>query len=262
MVRNRRRLYNSTYADTDPHQMYFTPDDAPDHRGYLAFVLKLSTCLVVITSLLITVVSGFVITVWTGFPIWNLWPMLFIIPVISWIALIGIPLTNRAVVSAISVMNALTTTVESRAEIIAAISRRQLLEIEGPDDEVDDFRLIPIVKGPSTTFVDREPKPEPAKHVQFITLPNGTKIEEYKLHQFLIDSIDQGIGCGREMWVDTRRMGRSQYEGVVKLLVQAGILDNRRAGYSGDIGVGTALEAASILRLDEGLFLKAQADSG
>jgi hypothetical protein len=92
-----------------------------------------------------------------------------------------------------------------------------------------------------------DPAPTPARP-KLWTLPNGATLPQSAIEQF-IDGIFVR-GWSRSSWVGRgKALEREQYEGLISLLEQTGILVDRKAGAAGRLAIHTAAAARSMLRL-------------
>jgi len=77
--------------------------------------------------------------------------------------------------------------------------------------------------------------PEPVLHkCEVLRLPNGKAIPTESVGEFVTGIVDQGLS--RSYWVDKgQRLEREEYDGMIMLLDQAGLIEGRKKGFAGKL---------------------------
>ena len=100
----------------------------------------------------------------------------------------------------------------------------------------------------ATTFDEAEPPTEPPTRARLWTLPNGIQLPQIAVENFV-----DGIfirGWSRAAWVGRANpLEREQYDGLINLLEQTGILIGRKQGAKGKLSIQTPEAARAILKL-------------
>lgn len=235
-----------------------------------------------IASVLTVVVSWLVLiglgsTGWVELAFWHF----ITLPISAWLVLLAVPILLKTRRGALRTFDAIATTAEAflaRAGYSidlnsdGRIGHYQPL-IQPPITE--EHRAIPYrVNGeakllahqvPAGPGVDDEvarrgqlqPEAPPAPITRHIwTLPNGANVEQALLEDFS-DRLSIA-GLGRAEWVGRGKpLERDQYDGLMELLEQGGIIEGRKTGYAGKLIIKRADQRRRVLGLPLGTVAKA-----
>lgn len=203
----------------------------------------------------------------TGLIDWACWPFIAV-PIVGWLILLGFPALFKARRGALATLDALATTAEAwlaRAGYsidlnsdgyIGMVAAPQIEPVKtevrtpaiysGPGGVkllAKDAPTIPPVADQPT---EEEPTPPPTRVLW--DLPGGVKCPQETVKNF-VERIFI-IGWGRGEWVGAGKpLDRETYDALVNLLVQAQIIEGRKAGYNGKLTIESAETALELLNL-------------
>lgn len=199
---------------------------------------------------------------------WAAWPYIAG-PIAGWVALLGLPALLKARRGALATLDALATTAEAwlaRAGYsidlnndgyIGHVSTAQIEPVKtevvtpavwsspgGVKLLAKDVPAIPAIAQQQATAP--EPSPLPARRLW--ELPGGIKAPEETIREF-VERIFI-IGWGRGEWVGAGKpLEREVYDALLNLLVQAQIIEGRKAGHAGKLTVDDPQTALQVLGL-------------
>lgn len=229
---------------------------------------KLALQLGCMASLLITLLSWLALfgAMVGGFVEWAFLPYI-VGPIAGWVLLLGLPALIKTRRGALAVLDALATTAEAwlaRAGYSVDlnsdgyIGHIQPVQIEPPQTEVITPAVWTSLKGgtrllanDNETIPDIKPMVEPEQapiQRRLWNLPGNIKCPEETVINF-VERIFI-VGWGRGEWVGAGKpLERDVYDALLNLLVQAQIIEGRRAGFAGKLTINDPATAKKALGL-------------
>jgi hypothetical protein len=224
-----------------------------------------------IASVMIFIVSWLALiavaaTGWVDLAFWHF----ITLPISAWLLLLAWPILRKSRRGALGILDAIIMTCEAwmaRAGYSIDLNNDGRIGHYQPVIQppiVEERRAIPYrVNGEAKLLAHQvatgpvandEPAAAPlTRHVW--TLPNGAKVEQSLLEDFS-DRLSIA-GLGRAEWVGRGKpLERDQYEGLMTLLEQGGIVEGRRKGFGGKLVVKSAAQRRRVLGLPLGAVAK------
>lgn len=257
----------------DDRQLMVTPGPGFE-PAYL--VRQLAGCATVLLVVLSWAGVGAVM-VWQGWA-FVVWPFVAV-PAALWVLLLAGPMFMKMRAGALKTLDAVTATAEAymaRAGWVIDLNRDGAIgHIKPVTPAVEDVRPIiyngrglvethtagpfPSLPAGAVTLPDAAvnalgadlpaPAPDQVERVRMWHLPNGEKIRQDALTEF-VDGLFT-VGWDRGAWLG-RGMTREQYDGCMALLDQARIVTDRKKGFAGRLNVRNAGQARRVLDLPVG----------
>lgn len=224
-----------------------------------------------IASVLTVVVSWLVLiglgsTGWVDLSFWYF----VTLPIGAWLVLLAVPILLKTRRGALRIFDAIATTAEaylSRAGYSidlnndSYIGHVQPIQIEPPQTQVITPMVLSGPQGvkllardataiPDVANQPAEPDPAPAPPItrRVWDLPGGIKCPQETVETF-VERIFI-IGWGRGEWVGPGKpLERDVYDALINLLVQAQIIEGRKAGHAGKLTIDDPATAKRILNL-------------
>lgn len=201
----------------------------------------------------------------TGLIEWAGWPFIAV-PIVGWVALLGFPALLKARRGALSILDALAMTAEAwlaRAGYSVDLNSDGYIGmIQAPQIEPvkTEIRTPAVYSGPNgvkllaqdtptiTPVADQPAEATPPPTRVLWDLPGGVKCPQETVKNF-VERIFI-IGWGRGEWVGAGKpLDRETYDALVNLLVQAQIVEGRKAGYNGKLTISDPQTALKLLNL-------------
>jgi hypothetical protein len=217
----------------------------------------LATGLIVISTwlaLLAAMVAG-----WLG---WQSW-LFCTAPVAVWLVVLALPVLFHARRGAVAVVAALASTAEAwlaRAGYSIDLNNDGYIgwkDVSPTALPLPSAEIIrPVLVGGNYSLIESDapaafPSPAaPATAPQIWLLPNGVKLPQGTVESFVDGVFIRGLS--RDVWVGPKLpLAREQYDGLVDLLAQTGLLIGRTAGTTGRLAVHTPEAARAHLKLSQ-----------
>lgn len=198
------------------------------------------------------------------------------LPIIIWLGLIALPIFLKSRRGALGILDAIVQTAEAwmaRAGFSVDINNDGRIGHYQPVIQppiIEEHRPIPfrvagqakllahqVEAGPGVAEAEAEPEtPAPAITRHVWTLPNGAKVDQAQFEEFS-DRLSI-VGLNRAEWVGKNKpFEREQFEGLVTLLEQAGVIEGRKKGHVGKLVIKRADHRRRVLGLPLGTVAKA-----
>lgn len=227
-----------------------------------------SVMVIVVTWLALIAVG---ITGWVDMAAWHF----ITLPILAWLLAFAVPVLLKSRRGALGILDAIIMTCEAwaaRAGWAIDINNDGRVGHYQPVIQppiTEEHRAIPyrvngeakllahqVQAGPGVDEIQPEAPPAPlTRHIW--TLPNGAKVEQALLEDFS-DRLSIA-GLGRAEWVGRGKpLERVEYEGLMTLLEQGGIVEGRKSGYAGKLVIKRADQRRRVLGLPLGTVAKAQ----
>lgn len=196
---------------------------------------------------------------------WQAWPYVAA-PVALWVLVLALPALIAARRGTLATLNALAMTAEAwlaRAGYSVDLNQDARIGFYQPQItpvQVDEKRPIPLttVKGQALLLASDQPAAAPLAEQdladdpapvtrQIWSLPNGARVEQAALEDFS-DRLSL-VGWDRGEWCKAGKFDRDQYDGLMIMLDQAGIVEGRKKGSKGKLVVKRADQRRRVLGL-------------
>jgi hypothetical protein len=198
---------------------------------------------------------------------WQAWPYVAG-PVALWVLVLALPALLAARRGALATLNALAMTAEAwlaRAGYSVDLNQDARIGFYQPQItpvQIEEKRPIPLttIKGQALLLASDQPAAAPLAEQaqeqeqdpppvtrQIWSLPNGARVEQAALEDFS-DRLSL-VGWDRGEWVKAGRFDREQYDGLMLMLDQGGIIEGRKKGSKGKLVVKRADQRRRVLGL-------------
>lgn len=232
--------------------------DLPEPIALFWNLAGLATLLIIISTWL--ALAAAMVAGWLDFQL----ALFCTIPIGVWLGLLAAPALYHARRGAVAILNALATTAEAwlyRAGYSIDLNRDgnigytpTNITVEPPEvarpiliRPSEAYQLMPN-EAPNSLGVQPAPEQQPQRRPRLWQLPDGQRIPTETIIKFVEGVFIRGLN--RDTWVGRgKALDRKQYDALIKLLEQVGVLVDRKPGTPGRLAVEGSTEAKKRLNL-------------